>query len=61
MDDGKFVEDGTYDELIAKGRYFAELVERQRLDKEKNITIFVAHLWRFQVYHINRWITKLSK
>ncbi len=35
MDDGKFVEDGTYDELIAKGRYFAELVERQRLDKEK--------------------------
>jgi ABC-type multidrug transport system fused ATPase/permease subunit len=35
MDDGKFVEDGTYDELIAKGGYFAELVERQRLDKEK--------------------------
>ena len=46
MDDGKLVEDGTCDELIAKGEYFAELVERQRLDKEKNITIFVAHLWR---------------
>ena len=44
MDDGKFVEDGTYDELIAKGRYFVEFVERQRLDKEKNITIFVALL-----------------
>ena len=35
MEDGKFVEDGTYDELIAKCGYFAELVERQRLDKEE--------------------------
>ena len=33
MDNGQFVEDGTYDELIAKGGYFAELVDRQRLDK----------------------------
>lgn len=29
---GKIVEDGTYDELIAKNGKFAELVERQRLD-----------------------------
>lgn len=29
---GKIVEDGTYDELIARGGFFAELVERQRLD-----------------------------
>ena len=34
LENGKIVEDGTYDELIAlKGR-FAELVERQRLDNE---------------------------
>jgi ABC-type multidrug transport system fused ATPase/permease subunit len=26
------MEDGTYDELIAKNGFFAELVERQRLD-----------------------------
>ena len=32
MDGGKFIEDGTYDELIQKGGLFAELVERQRLD-----------------------------
>jgi len=30
---GKILEDGTYDELIAKNGLFAELVERQRLDK----------------------------
>ena len=29
---GKIEEDGTYDELIAKNGFFAELVERQRLD-----------------------------
>lgn len=29
---GKIVEDGTYEELIAKNGRFAELVERQRLD-----------------------------
>lgn len=34
MDNSIFVEDGTYDELIQKGGFFAELVERQRLDKE---------------------------
>ena len=32
LDKGKIIEDGSYDELIAKGGYFAELVERQRLD-----------------------------
>ncbi len=32
IDEGKIAEDGTYDELIAKNGYFAELVERQRLD-----------------------------
>ena len=33
MDGGKIVEDGKYDELIERGGVFAELVERQRLDK----------------------------
>ena len=33
MDDGKIIEEGGYDELIAKNGYFAELVERQRLDR----------------------------
>ena len=32
LDKGKVIEDGTYDELIEKGGFFAELVERQRLD-----------------------------
>lgn len=32
LNDGGFIEDGTYEELIAKKGYFAELVERQRLD-----------------------------
>ena len=32
LEKGKIVEDGTYDELIAKNGKFAELVERQRLD-----------------------------
>ena len=32
LKDGKIVEDGTYDELIAAEGFFAELVERQRLD-----------------------------
>jgi ABC-type multidrug transport system fused ATPase/permease subunit len=32
LDGGRIVEDGTYDELIDKGGFFAELVERQRLD-----------------------------
>ena len=33
LDGGKIVEDGTYEELLAKKGYFYELVERQRLDK----------------------------
>lgn len=32
MDGGKITEEGTYEQLIAKKGYFAELVERQRLD-----------------------------
>ena len=32
LEKGKIVEDGTYDELIAMGGKFADLVERQRLD-----------------------------
>ena len=32
MDDGKIVEEGSYEELIAKNGYFAELVARQRTD-----------------------------
>ena len=32
LDRGKIVEDGSYDELIARGGAFAELVARQRLD-----------------------------
>ena len=32
LDGGKIVEDGTYDELIARNGLFAELVERQRID-----------------------------
>ena len=34
LDHGKIVEDGTYDELIAKDGFFAELVSRQRLDTD---------------------------
>ena len=34
LDGGRIVEDGTYDELIDKGGFFAELVERQRLDTD---------------------------
>ena len=32
LDGGRIAEDGTFDELIAKGGLFAELVARQRLD-----------------------------
>ena len=35
LEGGKIVEDGTYEELIAKNGYFAKLVERQRLDIEE--------------------------
>ena len=34
LDHGKIIEDGSYEELIAKGGFFSELVERQRLDIE---------------------------
>ena len=34
LDQGRIIEDGSYDELIAKDGYFAELVARQRLDDE---------------------------
>ena len=33
MDGGKIVEDGKYDELIAKKGIFADLVARQQLDQ----------------------------
>lgn len=33
LDKGKIIEDGTYDQLIAANGFFAELVERQRLDR----------------------------
>ena len=32
LDGGRIIEDGTYDELLAAGGFFADLVERQRLD-----------------------------
>ena len=32
VDNGHIIENGTYDELIEKNGYFAELIERQRLD-----------------------------
>ena len=34
MDDGRIIESGAYDQLIARNGRFAELVARQRLDKE---------------------------
>ena len=33
MRDGKIEEEGTYEDLIARNGYFADLVDRQRLDK----------------------------
>ena len=35
LDGGKIIEQGSYEELIAKGGRFAELVDRQRLDNNK--------------------------
>lgn len=32
LDKGKIIEDGTYDQLIQRGGFFAELVARQRVD-----------------------------
>jgi len=37
LDRGKIIEDGTYDELIAAGGSFAELVRRQRLDDSASV------------------------
>ena len=34
LDGGRIVEDGSYDELIALGGKFADLVERQQIDRE---------------------------
>ena len=34
LDKGRIVEDGSYDELIAQGGFFSQLVERQRVDFE---------------------------
>ena len=34
LGNGKILEEGTYDELIALNGEFASLVERQRLDKD---------------------------
>ena len=35
LEGGKIIEEGTYEELVAKKGFFAELVERQRLDKDQ--------------------------
>lgn len=35
LEGGKIIEEGTYDELVAKNGFFAELVERQRLDNNQ--------------------------
>ena len=32
LDDGKIIEDGTFEELVEQGGFFANLVERQRMD-----------------------------
>lgn len=34
LDEGKIVEDGTYEQLIAKNGFFAELVARQQVDRK---------------------------
>ena len=34
LDGGHIIEDGTYEQLIEKNGYFADLVARQRLDDE---------------------------
>ena len=36
LDGGHIIEDGTYEELIAKGGFFAELVARQRINPESD-------------------------
>jgi ABC-type multidrug transport system fused ATPase/permease subunit len=42
MAHGKIVEDGSYDELIAKSGTFAELVARQRLDDTAYVGVTTA-------------------
>lgn len=37
LDQGHIIEDGTYEELIAKKGFFAELVERQRINSDKDM------------------------
>ena len=34
LDHGKIIEDGSYDELMAKKGFFADLMERQQLEEE---------------------------
>jgi ABC-type bacteriocin/lantibiotic exporter with double-glycine peptidase domain len=34
LDDGRIVEEGSYEELVARGGAFADLVRRQRLEDE---------------------------
>lgn len=36
LDQGKIVEDGTYEQLLEKNGFFAELVRRQQVDEEEN-------------------------
>ena len=35
LDRGRIIEDGTYEELNAKGGFFSELVKRQQIGSEK--------------------------
>lgn len=37
LEKGKIAEDGTYEELIGEGGFFAELVERQRIDIDADL------------------------
>ena len=39
LDKGKIIEDGTYDELIQGGGFFAELVARQRVDDTSELRV----------------------
>jgi NHLM bacteriocin system ABC transporter ATP-binding protein len=39
LDKGKIIEDGTYDELIQGGGFFAELVARQRVDDTAELRV----------------------